>query len=94
MITPKYFTVEKLKIEFKINLQKHNVNHANSLLTFELNFPDFIIEARYFNTILKELAITYVRLVNQYIFKYNTFFKLAFIRLMKKFKEVMKLNFF
>ena len=31
MINPYFFTDENLKIGFKINLESHNVNHANSL---------------------------------------------------------------
>ena len=32
MIHPYYLTDENLKIGFKINLESHNINHANSLL--------------------------------------------------------------
>ena len=31
MINPYYFTDEKIKIGFKINLDSHNFNHANSI---------------------------------------------------------------
>ena len=34
------FIDENLRIAFKINLQSHNSNHANSLLNIEPNFPD------------------------------------------------------
>ena len=37
------------KIGFKVNLDSHNVEHANSLLTIEPNFPDIGIETRYTN---------------------------------------------
>ena len=63
------------------------------LLNIETNFPDIGIETRYINNILKEMATIYARLINQYKFKYHIIFSLAFIRLMKKIKEVMKLNY-
>ena len=66
MINPDYFIDENLKICFKINLESHNINHANSLLTIEANFPDIGMETRYVNKILKEMATIYARLINQY----------------------------
>ena len=64
MINP-YFIDENLKNGFKINLESHNVNHANSILTITPNFPEFGIEFRYINKIVKELSIIYARLINQ-----------------------------
>ena len=93
MINPYHFIDENLKIDFKINLDSHNVNHAKFLLTIEPYFPDFGIETRYFNKIRKELAIKYARLINQIKIIYHSFFQLVFIRLMKKIREVMKLNY-
>ena len=61
MINPYYFIDENLKIGFQINLQSHNINHANSLLNIEPNFLDIGIETRYFNKILKERATIYAR---------------------------------
>ena len=58
MINPYYFINENLKIGFKINLESHNVNHANSLLNIIPNFPDIGIETRYINKIIKELSVT------------------------------------
>ena len=49
MINPYYFIDENLKIGFKISLENHNVNHANSLLKNIPNFPDAGIETRYVN---------------------------------------------
>ena len=46
VINPYYFIVEKLKIGFKINLETHNINHANSILTIIPNFPDSGIGTR------------------------------------------------
>ena len=80
-INPYYFTDENLKIGFIINLGSHNINHANSLLTIEPKFPDFEIEKRHINKILKELAITYGRLLNQYKFKYHTLISASFYKI-------------
>ena len=81
MINPYYFIDENLKIGFKINLESHNVEHANSLLTIEPNFPDIGIETRYVNKILKEMATIYARLINQYKFKYHILFSASFYKI-------------
>ena len=44
MNNPYYLTNGNLKIGFKFNLDSHNINHANSILTKEPNFPEFVIE--------------------------------------------------
>ena len=54
MINPYYFIDENLNIGFKIILKNHNINHANSLLNIEPNFPDIGIETRYINKIFKK----------------------------------------
>ena len=38
MINPYYFIDEKLKIDFKINQEIHNISQANSILTITPNF--------------------------------------------------------
>ena len=78
MINPYYFIDENLKIGFKINLESHNFSHANSILTITHNFPEFGIDFRYINKIVKELSVTYARLINQYKFKYHTLFSASF----------------
>ena len=78
MINPSYFTDRNLKGGFGINLDSHNINHANSKLTIMPNFPEFGIEVRYINKILKELAIIYARLINQYKFRYQKVFSARF----------------
>ena len=65
MINPYYFTDSNLKVGFKINLDSHNLHHTNSKLTIIPNYPEFGIEFRYINKIMKELAIIYARLINQ-----------------------------
>ena len=81
MINPYYLIDENLKIGFKINLERHNINHANSLLNIIPNFPDIGIETRYINKILKEMATIYSKLINQYKFKYHKLFSASFYKI-------------
>ena len=81
MINPCYFIDENLKIGFKINLESHNIIHANSILITTPNFPEFGIELRYINKIIKELSVFYARLINQYKFKYHTLFSASFYKI-------------
>ena len=57
------------KIGFKLNLESHNFSQENSILTVTPNNPEFGIEYRYFNKIIKDLSVIYARLINQYKFK-------------------------
>ena len=93
MINPCCFIDDIIKTGFKINLEIHNNNHSNSILTITPFHPDFGIETRFFNKILKQMVTFYAGLINQYKFKYHIFFQLAFIRFLKKIKDVMKLNY-
>ena len=70
MINPYYFTDRNLRGGFKINLDSHNLHHSNSKITITPNHPEFGFEIRYINRIMKELAVIYARLINQYKFKY------------------------
>ena len=58
MLNPYYFTDRNLKVGFKINLDSHHTNHANSKLTITPNYPEFAIEVRYINKIMKDLSVT------------------------------------
>ena len=78
MINPYYFVDENLRNGFKINLECHNINQANSLLNFVPNFSDIGIETRYPNKNLKEMATIYARLINQYKYKYHILFSASF----------------
>ena len=78
MLNPYYFTDRLLKVGFKINLDSHNLHHADSKLTITPYHPEFGIEFRYINKIMKELAVIYARLINQYKFKYQTVFSARF----------------
>ena len=74
MLSPYYFTDNALQVGFNVKLDSHHINHANSKLTISPNYPEFGIEPRYINKILKEMATIYARLINQYKFKYQTVF--------------------
>ena len=78
MINPSCFTDRNLKVGFKINLDSHHINHLNSKLTITPNHPEFGIEVRYINKIMKELSANYARLKNQYNFRYQTVFSARF----------------
>ena len=78
MLNPYYFTDRNLQVGFKIDLDSHHINHANSKLTIIPNFTEFGIEVRYINKILKELSVIYARLINQYKFKYQRIFSARF----------------
>ena len=78
MKNPYYFTDRNLKVGFKINLDSHHINHANSKLTITSNYPEFGIEIRYINKIIKELSVIYARLLNHYKFEYQTVFLARF----------------
>ena len=93
MINPYYFIDKNLKNGFKINLESHNISHANSILTITCKYPEIGIEYRYNNKIIKELSVIYARLINQYKFKYHTLFSASFYKIMKKINEIRKLNY-
>ena len=78
MINPNYFTGRNLKVAYKIILDSHNLHHTNSNLTITPTFPEIGIEVRYNNKILKELAVIYARIINQYKFKNQTIFSARF----------------
>ena len=78
MINPYYFFDENLKVGFKINLDSHTLHHTNSKITIIPNHPEFGIEVRYIIKIMKELAVIYARLINQYKFNYQTVFSARF----------------
>ena len=81
MINPYYFINRNLKNGFKINLESHNISHANSILTITCKYPEIGIEYRYINGIVKELSVIYARLINQYKFKYHTLFSASFYKI-------------
>ena len=78
MINPFCFTDGAIKVGFNITLESHHIIHGNSNLTVKPNYPEFGIEFRYFNKIVKEVSFIYARLINQYKFKYQTVFPARF----------------
>ena len=81
MINPNFFIDKNLKIGFENKLESHNIGHANSILTITPKFPEFGIEFRYINKIIKELSVIYARLINQYKFKCHTLFSANFYKM-------------
>ena len=65
MINPYYFIDRSLKLGFKITLENHQINHANSKLTITPIYRDFGNEVCYFNKTIKESTVIYFRLINQ-----------------------------
>ena len=74
MLIPHYFFDRNLKVGFKIKLDSHHINHANSNLTIIPIFSEFAVEVRYINKIIKQLSVIYARLINQLKFRYQTVF--------------------
>ena len=78
MLNPYFFTDRNLKVRYKINLDSHHFDHANSKLTNTPKYPEFGIEVRYINEFSKELSVINARLRNQYKFIYQTVFSARF----------------
>ena len=58
MLNPYNFTDRILKVGFKTKLDSHHhINLANSKLTITPNYPEFGIEVRYINKIMKASSI-------------------------------------
>ena len=74
MLNPYYLTHRKLKVGFKINLDSHLINHANSKLTITPNYSEFGIEVRFIKKIIKEFSLIDARFKNQYKFRNQTVF--------------------
>ena len=49
MNNPKNFTDGNLKMGFKIILESHNINHANSMLSIISTYVDTGFETRYYD---------------------------------------------
>ena len=78
MNNPYYFTDRNLRVGFKINLDRISIINMMTKITIIPNYPEFGIEIRYFNKIMKELSMIYARLINQYKFRYQTVFSARF----------------
>ena len=78
MNNPYCFTDRALQVGFNIGLDSHHINRSKSKINIKPIFPNFGIEFRYLNKILKEMAIIYARLINQCKLKYQTVFAARF----------------
>ena len=72
MNNPFYFLEGILNVGFKIHLDSHHINHANSKLTTTPNYPEFGVEVRFIKKIVEELSVIYTRLLNQNKLKFQT----------------------
>ena len=86
MNNPDYLTVRNLKVVFKINLESHHINHANSKKTITHNYPEFGIEVRDIRRIIKELTVIYARLRININLNIKQFFKQDLINKVKLIK--------
>ena len=50
-------------------------------MTITTKFPEFGIEFRYINKIIKKISVIYSRLTNQYKYKYHTLFSASFYKI-------------
>ena len=57
MLNPYYFTDRNLKVGFKFDLDGHPINQANVKLTIKPIYPEFGIEVRYINKIMKKISV-------------------------------------
>ena len=94
LINPQYFTDEVLKIGFKSNLDGHSINHANSLLNIILVCPDFGIETRYNNKILRDMAMIYAKWINLYKFKNLLSFSASFHKINEEDERSVEIELF
>ena len=83
MINLYYFTDTVLQFGFNITPESHHINHANSKIIAKPNDPEFAIEIRYINEIIKELSVICARLINQKKSKIKQFSQQDLINRMK-----------
>ena len=94
MIIPKYFMDEILKTGSKINVEKLNINHANSILTITPIYPDSGFETRENDKNLKEMATIYARYLNHYKVKYHQLFSASFYKINEEDQGSDEIDFF
>ena len=73
-----FFSDRALQIGFDITLERHHFSHAYSKLIIKPNYPEFGIEVRYNNKIIKELSVIFARIINQYKLKNQIVFSARF----------------
>ena len=74
MLNPYYFKDKFFYNFLKINLDSHHINHLNSKITISSVTEHNEIDMDLINRLVKEMAIIYARLIDQYKFKYQTTF--------------------
>ena len=82
-----------MKVGFIITLESHHFNHANSKKFVKPNYPEFGIEVRYINKIIRDFFVIYARLKNQNKFKHQTNFSARFDKQDEDNQVEMKLNY-
>ena len=65
----------------QINIDRNNINLANSILSIITIYKDIEIETVYIKKILKEKAAIFARLINQNRFKHHIFFSASFYKI-------------
>ena len=78
MINPYYFVDRVLQVGFNITLKSHHINHVNSKINIEPNYPELGIRVCYINKTIKELSVHFAGFINQYKFKNQTVFSARF----------------
>ena len=73
-INPYYFSDRALQVGFKTALENHYSNNANYKLNIKSNYPDYGVDVRDNNKIVKELSVVYAQLTNLFFFKNQTVF--------------------
>ena len=63
MINPYYFIDRLLQVKFITTLESHHISHANFQLISKPNYLEFGIEVRINIKIIKDLSISYARLI-------------------------------
>ena len=74
VINSYHFTDRVLQLGFNFTLKSHHKNHVTSNLIIKPNYPEFGIDVRYNNKIIKDLSVFYARLINKYKLKFPTVF--------------------
>ena len=75
---PYYFTDRILQNGFVKTLDSHQINHASSTVKSKPNYSE--TETRFVSKLFRRLAFTYLRLINQYIFEFQTVFSFTFVK--------------
>ena len=98
-INPYQFMDENLRIGFKNNLESHNLNHANFYSFMQISYPllQFIQISESKQDFSKKSQEKWLLFTLDYLINISGiiiyYFQLVFTRIMKKIKEVIKLDY-